>query len=245
MPVPVPALARRAVSPVPLVAALAATLLVAWVASPWAGYLDHGHEPGPSLGAHAAALAAYELAWVLMILAMMLPSAMSLLDAVGALGRGLRLRTALGFVATWAVVGYAFRALDVVVHATADSVGWLAGHPQAVAALTLAIAGAFQFSDLKHRCLTACRSPQSFVYRGWHGADAAADARRIGMAYGLSCVGCCWALMLVMFAVGMTNLLWMLALAAVMSVERHVARTPLFGRTVGVALLAAAVVTAA
>jgi predicted metal-binding membrane protein len=78
----------------------------------------------------------------------------------------------------------------------------------------------FELTSLKHRCLTACRSPRSFVYRYWRGGRPAADAFRVGLSYGVSCVGCCWALMLVVFALGTVSLAWMLAFAAVMVIEK-------------------------
>jgi predicted metal-binding membrane protein len=235
------------------VAALAA--LAVWGASPYARYLDHGdldhgHHPG-SIAGQAAALGLYETGWVLMIVAMMLPTATALLAAVGRLGedpaagRRLRLRAAGGFVATWAVVGYMFRVADVGVHAAVGSTGWVAARPHLLAAATLTVAGAFQFSALKHRCLTACRSPQSFVYRFWHGGSAGRDATRVGAAYGVSCVGCCWALMLIVFGMGMSSLAWMLGLGTVMAAERHTRRGPTVGRVAGVALVVAGVVVAA
>ena len=78
----------------------------------------------------------------------------------------------------------------------------------------LAGAGLFQFSALKYRCLEQCHTPFAFVAARWHGVAPAREAWRLGVDHGLFCVGCCWALMLLMFVVGMGSLGWMLALAA-------------------------------
>jgi predicted metal-binding membrane protein len=232
------------------VAAAAGGALVAWGASPYARLLDHGHQPSGA-GAQAVGVVAFVAAWMLMIAATMLPTAAGLLRAVGRLTeeradrRRVAALVALGFLMTWAAVGYAFRAGDVLVHAAVDSVGWLDARPQLVAAGALVVAGAFQFSELKHRCLVACRSPASFLHRHWHGRHPGRDAVRVGVAYGSSCVGCCWALMLVMFGLGMVSLGWMLILAAVMAAEKTTRFGARLSKPVGIALLAAGALVAA
>ena len=99
----------------------------------------------------------------------------------------------------------------------------------------LAIAGGFQFSSLKERCLSKCRHPAPYLLA--HYRRGAGGGFRLGFGHGLFCLGCCWALMLVMFAAGVAVLWWMAVLTAVMVYEktgRHgEALTPL----VGIALL--------
>jgi predicted metal-binding membrane protein len=93
--------------------------------------------------------------------------------------------------------------------------GWLVG------AATLALAGLFQFSALKYRCLMECRMPFAFVARHWRGENAAREALLLGAHHGLYCVGCCWALMLVMLVVGLGSVGWMLLLGALMAAEKN------------------------
>lgn len=232
-------------------AALSLLALLAWGASPYARYLDHAHQP-PSAAGQIGATAVYVVGWLLMTTAMMLPTASGLVRTFERVTRAradagrLRLALIAGFLLVWVGIGYAFRAADILVHAGVDAWSWLGDHPALVGAASLALAGAYQFSPLKHRCLTACRSPRSFVMRGWSGGRAGADALRIGADYGRSCAGCCWALMLVMFGVGATNVFWMLALAAVMAGERFApARVQArLGTAVGIALLTLAAVIA-
>lgn len=233
-------------------AALALVAVVAWGASPYSRYLSHDYEPAGAAG-QLAAVGLYVTGWLLMTVAMMLPTATGVVRAFERATSAradrdrLRLELVAGFLLVWLAVGYAFRAADILVHAGVSALPWLAERPELMGAASLALAGGYQFSGLKRRCLTACRSPRSFIYRGWTGSRPHADAVRIGALYGRSCAGCCWALMLVMFGVGATSVAWMLGLAAVMAAERFTTepiRTRLEAAT-GWVLLSAAVVTAA
>ena len=84
------------------------------------------------------------------------------------------------------------------------------------------------------------RSPSVVLSERWHGGDPHWEALGIGTVYGWSCVGCCWSLMMVMFAIGMGSLGWMISLAALMAVEKHMARTALLGPLIGAGLLTSA-----
>jgi predicted metal-binding membrane protein len=235
-------------------AALALAALLAWSLSPYGRYLSHAYEPA-SVAGQAGAIALFLGGWLLMTTAMMLPTASGLLRTFDRVTQARpaperrRLRRALvaGFLLVWLLVGSLFRFGDVWIHVTVDALPWLSAHAGLVAASALALAGAFQFSGLKHRCLTACRSPRSFILGGWHGQRPRAEALWIGVAYGRSCAGCCWALMLVMFAAGGANLALMLGLGAVMAAERHApaAISRRLGHATGALLLALATTTAA
>ena len=87
-------------------------------------------------------------------------------------------------------------------------------------AVILIVAGLVQFAPLKRACLMHCRNPLSYFLTRW--CDGPAGGFRMGFGHGLFCVGCCWALMATALAVGMTNLWWMAALAAVAFVEQVV-----------------------
>jgi predicted metal-binding membrane protein len=89
-----------------------------------------------------------------------------------------------------------------------------------IAPAVLLLAGIYQFTPLKHICLEKCRSPYAFLVEHWRGGRAPRNALRLGTRHGLFCVGCCWTLMLLMLAVGAAHLGWMLALGALMTVER-------------------------
>ena len=189
--------------------------------SPYAPYLSHAPvEGGGRVGWFVAG-------WVLMSVAMMLPTAWPLVSAVHTMTRGsagLLAVLVTGYLGVWALFGLAAVAGDGVLHGLVATTPALAARADLLPAALLLAAGLFQFSPLKYACLTACRSPVGFVIQHWRGRTRAARALRLGVRHGLYCVGCCWALMLLMFAAGGVHLGWMLALAALMSVEKAASR---------------------
>lgn len=254
---------RRFFLPV-LIVALAAggwASMALWSASPYARYLDHGRWLDPvwfdaicrvvPQGGLVVPAAFHAAAWLLMILAMMLPTTLPLLRVFSGITEAradhgpLLGLCVLGYVAAWSAFGLVAHAADSSVHAAVAASGWLTAHGWVIGALVLAGAGAFQFSSLKYRCLERCRTPFGFVNARWTGRAPAWEALRIGVDHGLFCVGCCWALMLVMFVVGMGNLGWMLLLAAVMAAEKNLPIGRRLATPVGIGLLAWAAVTVA
>jgi predicted metal-binding membrane protein len=99
-------------------------------------------------------------------------------------------------------------------------------------------AGFYQFSALKHACVTQCQHPFRFFFANW-----TAEPRgvfRLGMQQGLYCLGCCWAMMLLMFAVGVMSVIWMAALGVVMTIEK-LNTTTRFSRALGIVFIIAGV----
>jgi len=212
-------------------------VLAVWSASPYARYLDHGGwDRAGALAAFCRSvpqgelvipMLVYAFAWLVMITAMMLPTTLPLLGIVHRVtasrpdaGR-LMARVIAGYAVAWIGFGLLAHGLDSALHLVAARLDWLVVRSELVGAAILVAAGAFQFSALKYRCLERCRTPFAFVNERWHGRHPAREAFRIGLDHGVFCVGCCWALMLVMFVVGMGNLGWMLVLAAAMAAEKN------------------------
>ena len=170
------------------------------------------------------ALAGFATVWTIMVAAMMLPSAVPLLRLFAAASAAQEQRGRVlayfvgGYLAVWVLFGWVALAFDGGVHHAVNWVPWLAAHPWLVGAATLALAGGFQFSGLKDRCLTQCRHPAAYLLR--HYRRGLRAAFHLGWGHGLSCLGCCWALMLVMFAAGVADLRWMAALGALMTYEK-------------------------
>ena len=196
---------------------------------------------GPPLG---TALPLFLLAWQVMIAAMMLPSSLPLVRLFTAASAaqprpGAALAGLLGgYALVWSAFGLLAFFFDVGVHAAVDSSPWLHHHEWLFGASVLALAGAFQFTRLKDACLDRCRHPGQFLLRFYERGTT--GGLRLGVRHGAFCVGCCWALMLVMFAVGVANLVWMAALTALMVHEKT---RPLGAQAVpvtGLALLGAA-----
>jgi predicted metal-binding membrane protein len=181
------------------------------------------------------------LCWQVMTLAMMLPSSLPMVNLMTyAARKQARPRAAMGaFLAGYAAIwtGFAVGAFigDTMIHRSVDAWPWLADHTFLIGATTFAIAGAFQFSPLKERCLTACRSPLGFFTRYYR--QGARPAWALGVRHGLFCLGCCWALMLIMFGVGVGSLAWMAGLAGVMVVEKALPGGRRAGPVIGIACL--------
>jgi predicted metal-binding membrane protein len=179
--------------------------------------------------------------WQVMTLAMMLPSSIPMVKMMTyAARRQSRPNMVISaFLAGYAAVWTAFALVaftgDTFIHWAIDSSPWLASHAYLIGATTFAIAGVFQFTPLKESCLTACRSPLSFFLRYYH--MGVAPAWRLGLRHGLFCLGCCWALMLVMFGVGIGSMAWMAALAGIMTIEKAVPGGRRIGPLVGIAML--------
>jgi predicted metal-binding membrane protein len=225
-----------------------------WAASPYGRYLDHGSwlQAGFAgticrvLPAGEALLPGllYVGGWLLMTAAMMLPTALPLLEIFRRMtaGRGDRSRllalVILGYLAVWGGFGLIAHLADQGVYGLARQSAWLTFHGWPLGAAALALAGLFQFSALKYRCLEQCRTPLAFVARHWRGESAAREALMLGAHHGLYCVGCCFALMLLMFAVGTGSIGWMLLLGAVMAVEKNLAWGRHLSAPLGLALLA-------
>ena len=188
-------------------------------------------------------LVTFIAAWLIMTVAMMLPASLPLIQLFAKVMREQNVRHSqalvLLFVAAYLTVWSLFALItfigDFWLHRIVDSEPWLIQHSSSFAGITLLLAGAFQFSGLKEQCLRVCRHPFGFLTQYYRrGARAAWN---LGVRHGLYCLGCCWALMLVMFSVGVAHLTGMLILTAVMAIEK----TSTWGRPlvplVGAALL--------
>ena len=213
-----------------LAVAVLSVAALAWIGLAWPGLLEH-HGPGAApdpMAAHGHQVATpgvgfVLLAWVVMVVAMMLPPALPLLSTVAGLAVG-RSRPAplvavagTAFIAVWTVAGAVLLGLD----AGLRRVPVIATHPGAAAAVVLVAAGLYQLSPLAQRCLTACRSPRSTALRYWRGRRPAwVETAGLAASYGLTCVGCCWALMVISLTVGVAALPVMVVLAVVMTAQR-------------------------
>lgn len=219
-----------------------------WELSPYGRYLNHGSWTELGLAASICRavpggeilvpMALYVGGWVLMTAAMMLPTTLPLLDIFRRMIGNRADRHVLislvvaGYLLVWGVFGLAAHGLDLGLHAVAQGSQWLTFNGWAVGAVVLALAGIFQFSSLKYRCLEKCRMPMSFVLRHWRGGHAGRQAFLLGADHGLYCVGCCWALMLLMFVIGTGSVGWMLLLGAIMAAEKNLP----FGRQLRIPL---------
>lgn len=205
-------------------------ILLFWgaIVSPAGGLIAHGmsHDQPAGQTWSVQAMALFLTAWTVMTAAMMLPTALPAIATFsrlagarpGALTRvGLFV---LGYLGAWAAFGLAAYLADRPLHLAAD-LGWIpANGSLLIGGSALLLAGVYQLTPLKQMCLSKCRSPLSFLMNHWR--DGRRGALALGLRHGAWCVGCCWALMFLMFALGAASLLWMLALTGVMFAEKVV-----------------------
>ncbi len=231
-------------------AALAAVIVLAWVwllaqEMPRGGSMA-GMAMAPAPWSVGSLLAAFAM-WALMMVAMMLPSAapMILLHArIDSGTRAARARDNALFALCYLVVWTAFSALATLAQAwlidggLVSSVTLAVGTRQLSGALLL-IAAIWQLTSAKTACLGQCQSPIGFVMRYWHPGPA--GAVRLGLVHGLYCLGCCWALMLLLFVGGVMNLAWVAIIAAVVFAEKTAHPVWRIDRWLAVALALAAV----
>jgi len=217
-----------------------------------AGAAPHSHtESATTAGPTSVAVAGVVAGWAVMVVAMMLPPALPLLNVVRRLVAGRRHPQALialgasSFVAVWTLAGMVLVASDAALHRLGERVNWLAVRPELIAGCVLIGAGLYQFSPLKDACLRACRTPRGFAVAHWRGRrPVEVEVATVAGAYAASCVGCCWALMAVSFAVGAAAMPVMVVLTVVMAAERLARWGRRLVRPFGVATAALGVVVA-
>ena len=204
-------------------AALLGAALVAWIVT----YRRmHGMDTGP--GTDLGGLGWYVGIWVTMMAAMMLPSAAPMVLVYSRVNheRALNDRTAAvptwvfvaGYLIAWTAYGLAAYAVYRVAKGIAPHfLGWNRGG-RFVAGGALVLAGLYELTPLKEVCLRHCRGPLHFVLGGWR--DGVGGALRMGIEHGTFCVGCCWGLMLALFALGVMSLTWMAVIAAVIFAQK-------------------------
>jgi predicted metal-binding membrane protein len=202
---------------IPVAPFLLAAALIAWVVT-----IERmrGMDAGP--GTDLGGLGWYVGIWVTMMAAMMLPSVMPmvLLFARVSRDRGKAPTPVFvaGYLAVWTAYGlvayclYRFvRSLDL------DFLAWHRQGPL-VAGAVVAAAGLYELTPLKETCLRHCRTPLHFVLHGWR--DGWTGALRMGAEHGTYCVGCCWGLMVILFALGVMSLFWMAVIGALIFAQK-------------------------
>ena len=205
--------------------------------------LEHDSQPW------ALRITLFLAVWVVMLGAMMLPTLVPLARMFGPVsaraGRPHTARAGLygGYLLVWLAFAPLALLFDASVHLVVHAWPWLEAHEGLILSSTLVLVGAYQLSPLKDRCLTACRDPLTFLWQ--HYRRGLRGALNLGVRHGLWCVGCCWALMLLMFATGVGSLAWMVGLTAVMVAEKTTRWGARLVVPVGVVLIASGLVLTA
>jgi predicted metal-binding membrane protein len=213
----------RSLNPVSTAALLLAAALAAWIVT-----VDRmqGMDTGP--GTDLGDLGWYLGIWVTMMAAMMLPSVAPMVLLYAHVSRQRHRPRRAYLIPTWiflagylgAWTAYGLLAYGVFRLVTAVDPGFLAWDEAGpyVAGGAIAAAGLYQLTPLKEVCLRHCRGPMHFILRGWR--KGRIGALRMGAEHGLYCVGCCWGLMVILFALGVMSLFWMAAVAGIIFAEK-------------------------
>jgi predicted metal-binding membrane protein len=236
-PPPLPELIRFG-----LIGLLVALAVVAWaVTDSRMGGMDAG--PGTALGS----LGFFVTAWIVMMAAMMFPSIAPMVVMYARMQEGRRRKgqdapagaTAAfvaGYLISWGaagVLGYAI--FELTRSVSIDALSWDRGGPYLAGGVIIA-AALYQLTPLKDACLRKCRNPFMFILTSWR--PGRTGALRMGVEHGGWCVGCCWALMAALFALGVMSLGWMAFIAALIAIEKLLPWKAVANRGVAVTLLA-------
>ncbi len=178
--------------------------------------------------------------WVAMVFAMMLPSAAPMVltyaeIAETAARKGMHVVAPLILVAGYTAVWLGFASVATAGQFALANIPAPSFAPGLLSGAAFIAAGAYQFSSLKHACLRLCRQPFQFFFANWQTTPRGVFG--LGVSQGLYCLGCCWAAMLLMFALGAMNIVWMAALGALMTAEK-LTRGLWLTRSLGVGFIA-------
>jgi predicted metal-binding membrane protein len=244
----------RAWSPSPTLLLLIAVIAGAWAFSVWAELSGaalalHHHTLFHDVATRGLPLWAAVLqlagAWQFMTAAMMLPSSLPVIRLYTITARpapAWRQSVSLFLVAYFAVwTAFAVPAFigDMGLHHLVHSWPWLDQHARLIPAATFTLAAVWQLTPLKDACLRECRHPAVFLQRYY--ARGPRAGLLLGLRHGIFCLGCCWALMMVMFAAGVAHLAWMGVLGLLMVAEKTLPGGHRLARPVGGVLAALAV----
>jgi predicted metal-binding membrane protein len=187
------------------------------------------------------------LMWGAMTLAMMLPTAGPMIltyaqIADTAARKGERIVSPAVLAAGYTVMWFAYAVVATVAQLAFTKLALMDGGMASASTLfsgaIFIAAGVYQFTPLKHACLTQCQRPFPFFFANWQTTPK--GVFRLGVQQGLYCLGCCWAMMLVMFAVGVMNVVWMAGLGIVMTIEK-IGSGRRFSQAVGFVLILAGI----
>jgi predicted metal-binding membrane protein len=180
--------------------------------------------------------------WAVMMAAMMLPTTVPMVSVFGALNKtrgeaGRTVAFVAGYLALWTAFGASATAAQWVLQARGLLSPMIVSMSPVLSGALLVIAGIFQFTPLKHACLRTCRAPLGFLLTDWRAGLW--GAARMGIRHGFYCLGCCWALMALLFVGGAMNLLWVAALTLLVAMEKLAPKGDILAKALGALMIGA------
>lgn len=189
--------------------------------------------------------------WAVMMIGMMTPSAAPMILLYAHVGRQASAQGkpfastfwfASGYLLAWGAFSLAATAAQFVLSQTALITPMLAATNTVFGGLVLIMAGIYQWTPLKYACLSQCQSPLVFIQRHGGFQRGALASLRLGGSHGLYCIGCCWALMALLFVGGVMNILWIAALGILVLLEKILPRAWSMPRAMGLVFVAAGLI---
>lgn len=211
---------RRLILAVLLALAAAAWLLVLRAASQ-----SGGQSMDLTMGMSAPLFLAI---WVAMTVAMMVPAAAPMVQMFARVAAGKQAKGqpfvpvwvfVSGYLAVWTLFGLCAYLAALAAGALGERSAWLMANGARLGGVLFLTAGVYQLTPLKRACLAKCRTPLSFILTSWR--DGVAGALRMGGEHGVFCLGCCWAMMLVLFVAGVMSIPWMALLSVAIFLEKN------------------------
>jgi len=186
--------------------------------------------------------------WVVMMVGMMAPAAspVLMLFAAAQVKRDPGRATlsvvvfAVGYAAVWIGFSVGIVFVQWILQRTALLTNAMVAADPRIAGTILIFGGIYQLTPWKNRCLVHCRSPLGFLMTNWR--DGRFGAFRMGLRHGIYCLGCCWALMGILFVVGVMNLVWVAALTGLVMLEKLAPVGAIIARVTGAAMIAVGVI---
>lgn len=204
-----------------------------------------GEMTGPQMQAWGAGeFTVLFVMWAVMMVAMMVPSAAPMILTFAMISRRRRQKQRsfvpttvflMGYLVTWTGFSLLLAFAQWGLHAAALLSPMMVSTSSVLSGCLLLGAGLFQWTRLKHACLSRCASPMGFLTAAWE--EGTWGALRMGVKHGSYCIGCCWLLMLLLFATGVMNLLWVAVIAAFVLVEKVMPGSKWVSRGAGLGLM--------
>ena len=220
--------------------------LVGWALLAWMA-LDMGHPVAQLMMPTSSTWTTVNLwailcMWAVMMAAMMLPSALpTVLTFARLCERGVEHPRFLAFVGAYLLVWTGFSVAATAMQWVLQLLDWvnpmIASTSVGLSGCLLLIAGVYQFSPLKRICLSHCRTPMGFLLGEWRAGVPGAFV--MGLRHGWFCLGCCWALMVLLFVGGVMNIAWIAALSIAVAIEKMAPNGDKVALTLGVGLIVA------
>jgi predicted metal-binding membrane protein len=182
--------------------------------------------------------------WAVMMVAMMVPSATPMLLTFATVARSRRAQERslgpvwvflAGYLVLWTAFSFAATLAQWALHSLLLISPMMVGTSPVLGSVLLVLAGIYQWTPFKQVCLSHCRTPLQFLLTYWK--DGTAGAFLIGLRHGAYCLGCCWLLMAVLFAVGVMNLAWIAALSVFVLLEKIIPRGLWVAKVAGLILI--------